>query len=89
MIVKLELLLTSIFQFLRPQKIMKFIHGGHFELKLICGGYFEFLNKTLKKSQAHLHIVENVIVKFEKILTLSFRVFVPTKNFGIDFCRPF
>ena len=27
--------------------------------------------KTLKKSPAHLHIVETVIVKFEKKLTLS------------------
>ena len=32
-IVQWELLLTSIFQFLRPQKNMKFIHGGHFEFQ--------------------------------------------------------
>ena len=32
-IVQCEFLLTSIFQFLRPQKIMKFIHGGHFEFQ--------------------------------------------------------
>ena len=32
-IVQCELLLTSIFQFLRPQTIMKFIHGGHFEFQ--------------------------------------------------------
>ena len=31
-IVQCELLLISIFQFLRPQENMKFIHGGHFEL---------------------------------------------------------
>ena len=30
-IVQCELLLISIFQFLRPQKNMKFIHGGHLE----------------------------------------------------------
>ena len=29
-IVQCELLLISIFQFLCPQKDMKFIHGGHF-----------------------------------------------------------
>ena len=32
-IVKCELLLTSIFEFLRPQKIMKLIHGGRFEFQ--------------------------------------------------------
>ena len=32
-IVQCELLLTSICQFLRPQKNMKFIHGGHFEFQ--------------------------------------------------------
>ena len=32
-IVQSELLLISIFQFLRPQKNMKFIHGGHFEFQ--------------------------------------------------------
>ena len=32
-IVQCELLLTSIFQFLHPQKIMKFVHGGHFEIQ--------------------------------------------------------
>ena len=53
-IVQCELLLISIFQFLRIQKNMKFIHGGHFEF-----------SKILKKSLAHLHIVGNVIVKFE------------------------
>ena len=42
------------------------------------------ISKTLKKSPAHLHIVGNVIVKFESFLTLSFRVFVRTKNFGVD-----
>ena len=31
-IVQCELLLISIFQFLRPQKNM-FIHGGHFEFQ--------------------------------------------------------
>ena len=40
-------------------------------------------NKTLKKSPAHLHIVGNVIVKFEYFFILSFRVFVPTKFFGV------
>ena len=30
-IVKCELFPTLIFEFLRPQKIMKVIHGGHFE----------------------------------------------------------
>ena len=47
------LFLTSIFKFLRPQKIGKFMHGGHFR-------------KTLKKSHAYLHIVGNVIVKLKK-----------------------
>ena len=32
-IVQCELLLISIFQFLRPQKNMKFIYGGHFEFQ--------------------------------------------------------
>ena len=32
-IVQCELLLILIFHFLRPQKNMKFIHGGHFEFK--------------------------------------------------------
>ena len=34
-IVQIELLglLISIFQFLRPQKNMKFIHGGHFKFQ--------------------------------------------------------
>ena len=32
-IVQCELLLISIFQFLRPQENMKFIHGGHFEFQ--------------------------------------------------------
>ena len=51
-IVQCELLLTSIFQFLRPQKNTKFIH-------------FENFSKTLKKSLAHPRIVGNVIVKFK------------------------
>ena len=29
-IVKCELFLTAIFEFLQPEKIMKIIHGGHF-----------------------------------------------------------
>ena len=53
-IVQCELLLIFIFQFLRPQENMKFIHGGLLNF-----------SKTLKKSLAHLHIVGNVIVKFE------------------------
>ena len=32
-IVQCELLLISIFQFLRPQENMKLIHGGHFEFQ--------------------------------------------------------
>ena len=32
-IVQCELLLISIFQLLRPQDNMKFIHGGHFEFQ--------------------------------------------------------
>ena len=32
-IVKCELFLTSIFEFFRPQKIMQFIQGGHFEFQ--------------------------------------------------------
>ena len=32
-IIKCELLLTLISQFLRPQKIMKFVHGGHLEFQ--------------------------------------------------------
>ena len=32
-IVQCELLLISIFQFLRPQKDMKVIHGDHFEFQ--------------------------------------------------------
>ena len=53
-IVKCEFILTTIFEFLRPQTIMKFTNGGHFEFQ-----------QNLKKSPAHLHIVGNVIVKFE------------------------
>ena len=48
-IVQCELLLISIFQFLRSQKNFRFIHDGHFEFK------------TLKKSLAHLDILGNVI----------------------------
>ena len=32
-IVKCELFLTSIFQLLRLQKIMKFLDGGHYEVR--------------------------------------------------------
>ena len=32
-IIQCELLLISIFQFLRSQENMKFIHGGHFEFQ--------------------------------------------------------
>ena len=32
-IVQCEVLLISIFQFLRQQQNMKFIHGGHFEFQ--------------------------------------------------------
>ena len=46
-------------------------------------------SKTLKKSPAHLHIMGNVIVKFEYFLTLSFRVFAPTKKLRVDLWRPF
>ena len=55
---KFELFLTSIFVLLCPQK--KLVHGGHLELI-----------KT-PKSHAHLHILENVIVKLANFLTLSF-----------------
>ena len=48
------LFLTSIFEFLHPQKIMKFMRGSHFEFPW-----------NLEKITAHLHIVGNVIVKFE------------------------
>ena len=54
-IVKFKLFLTSIFEFLRSEKNMKFIHGGHFEFPL----------NLEKNSSAHLHIVGYVIVKFE------------------------
>ena len=54
-IVQCEVLLLSIFQFLHPQENMKFIY-----MAAILN-----LSKTLKKSLAHLHIVGNVIVKFE------------------------
>ena len=53
-IVQCELLLISIFQFLCPQKNMKFIHAAILNF-----------SKTLEKSLAHLHIVGNVIVKYE------------------------
>ena len=46
-------------------------------------------SKTLKKSPAHLHMVGNVIVKFEKFLTLSLRVFATTKIVGVDLWQPF
>ena len=52
-IVQCELLLISIFQFLH-KKI----------LSLSMAAILNF-SKTLKKSLAHLHIVGNVIVKFE------------------------
>ena len=32
-IMQCELTLIIIFQYLRPQKDMKFIHGGHFEFQ--------------------------------------------------------
>ena len=32
-IVKCDFFLISIFDFLRPEKNMKLIHGGHFELQ--------------------------------------------------------
>ena len=53
-IVQYELLLASIFQFLRPQKIWS----------LSTAAILNF-SKTLKKSLAHIHIAGNVIVKFE------------------------
>ena len=34
------------------------------KIEMICGVHFEF-QQNLKKSDAHLHIVGNVIVKFE------------------------
>ena len=46
-------------------------------------------SNTLKKSLAHLHIVGNVIIKYEYFLSLSFVVFAPTKKFGVDLWRPF
>ena len=58
------------------------------KLKFISGGHFEF-QQNLKKSPVHLYTVGNVIVKFEQFLTLSFKVFAPTKNFGVDFWRSF
>ena len=51
-IVQCELLLISIFQFL------------HKKISLSMAAILNF-SKTLKKSLAHLHIVGNVIVKFE------------------------
>ena len=56
-IVKCELFLASVFEFLLPQKIMKSVHGGHLMI-------LNF-SQTLKKSPAHIHMVGNVIVKFE------------------------
>ena len=53
-IVQCELLLISIFQFLCPQE----------NISLSMAAILN-LSKTLKKSLAHLHIVGNVIVKFE------------------------
>ena len=53
-IVQCGLLLISIFQFLRPQKNMKFLMAAILNF-----------SKTFKKSLAQLHIVGNVIVKFE------------------------
>ena len=52
-IVKCELFMTSIFEFLRPQ----INYEGH-----CLAAILNFI-KTLKKSPAHLHIVGNVIVK--------------------------
>ena len=37
-------------------------------------------SETLKKSPAHLHIKGDVIAKFDKFLTLSFRTFTPAKR---------
>ena len=48
-IVQCKVLLISIFQFLRPQENIKFLN----------------FSKTIKKELAHVHIVGNVIVKFE------------------------
>ena len=48
--------------------------------------FFEFLRPP---KNAHLHMVGNVIVKFEYVLTVSFRVFAPTNVFGVDLWRPF
>ena len=53
-IVQCELILISIFQFLRPQKNMSLSMAA-----------ILIFSKTLNKSLAHLHIVGNVIVKFE------------------------
>ena len=46
-IAQCELLLISIFQFLRPQKNIEFIHGAILNF-----------SKILKKSLAHIHIVK-------------------------------
>ena len=43
--VKYDLFLTSMFELLRPQKIMKFIHGGHFDFQW-----------NLKKNHLHISI---------------------------------
>ena len=53
-IVQCELVLISIFQFLCPQE----------NISLSMAAILNS-SKTLKKSLAHLHIVGNVIVKFE------------------------
>ena len=42
-------------------------------------------SKTFKKSPVDFHIVGNVIVKIEYFLTLSFRVFAPTKFLELTF----
>ena len=77
-IVQGELLLISIFQFCALEKIWI----------LSMGAILNF-SETLKKSLAHLHIVGNVIVKFEQLFSLSFVVFAPTKKFRVDLLRPF
>ena len=51
---------------------MKFIHDGHFEFQ-----------HNLKKSLAHLHVVGNMIVKFEYFPTVSSGVFAPTKKIRV------
>ena len=81
-IVQCELSLISIFQFLRPQENMKFIHGGHFEfqknLKTRAHSIIARRRIMIKKVKTNVITQANALKK-----PAAFQVIAPTRsNYG-------